>query len=298
MLSYKLAQYSTLKTQHLTLREMKFKNDIHNNRARVGATIFAILLLIFIFFFGLTYLNPPPEDGIAINFGYEESGSGNTASSEKVVEPVEKSTQAETTPTETTPTITDQVATQETIDAPAVEKKEDPKPKTEKVEEKKEPVKEEPKPSNDLLDRLDKTKNQKEASNNDGNKTGEGEKKGGGDQGDPSGDPNSPNREGNGGIGNSGNYRLGTRAALNKPKPAYVCNEEGRVVVKVWVDRSGKVVRAVPGEAIPDGGPASTTAANCLLSKAKEAALKTTWHGDTNAAERQQGYIIYNFSKN
>jgi len=277
---------------------MKLKNDIHHNRARAGSTIFAIALLLFIFFFGLTYLNPPPEDGIAINFGYEESGSGNTASSEKVTEPVEKSTQTETTPTETTPEIIDDVVTQETTDAPAVEKKEEEKQKVEKVEEKKEPVKEEEKkPSNDLLDRLDKTKNQKEASNNDGNKSGEGVKTGGGDQGDPNGDPKSQNREGNGGIGNSGNYRLGNRKALNKPKPDYVCNEEGRVVVKVYVNRSGKVVRAIPGEVIPNG-PASTTAANCLLSKAKEAALKTTWHGDPNAAEQQQGYIIYNFSKN
>ncbi len=277
---------------------MKLKNDIHNNRARVGATIFAIILLLFIFFFGLTYLNPPPEDGIAINFGYEESGSGNTASSEKVTEPVEKSTQAETTPTETTPQIIDDVVTQETTDAPAVEKKEDPKPKVEKVEEKKEPVKEEPKkPSNDLLDRLDKTKNQKEASNKEGNKSGEGVKTGGGDQGDPNGDPKSPNRVGNGGIGNSGDYRLGSRKALDQPKPKYICNEEGRVVVKVYVNPSGVVVRAVAGVAI-DGGPASTTAAKCLLSKAKEAALKTTWHGDPNAPKEQRGYIIYNFSKN
>ena len=46
------------------------------------------LLLLFIFFFGLTYLNPAPNSGPVINFGFDEQGAGETASSEQVDEPV------------------------------------------------------------------------------------------------------------------------------------------------------------------------------------------------------------------
>ena len=89
---------------------------------------------------------------------------------------------------------------------------------------------------------------------------------------------------------------MGGRNALAKPKPKYICDEDGRVVVRVYVDRNGKVLNAIAGDAITNG-PASTTSADCLLSKAKEAALKTTWQPDPNAKEQQIGYIIYNFEK-
>ena len=68
------------------------------------------------------------------------------------------------------------------------------------------------------------------------------------------------------------------------------------MVVRVYVDRAGKVFKAIPGDAI-ENGPASTTSASCLLDEAKNAALKTTWQPDPKAKEQQIGYIIYNFSK-
>lgn len=53
-----------------------------NKRRGLIATIFYHVALVLLFiFFGLTYQDPPPEDGIAINFGYEEDGSGNTTQS-------------------------------------------------------------------------------------------------------------------------------------------------------------------------------------------------------------------------
>jgi protein TonB len=275
---------------------MNWPNDIHNKRARIGTAIFMTLLLLFIFFFGLTYLNPPPNSGPVINFGFDEQGAGETASSEQVDEPVQEQQQEVTPPpTESTPVVTDEVTTQDVEEAAVVEKKEDPKPPVEQPKEVKDPPKEDPKPSNDLMDRLNKTKNQQDASKNDGNKSGEGVTSGSGDQGKETGDRKSQSREGQGGPGD-GNYRLGGRNALNKVKPPYDCPEEGRVVVKVYVDRSGKVVRAVPGEAI-DNGPASTTSASCLYNEAKNAALKTTWQPDPKAKEQQMGYIVYNFVK-
>lgn len=274
---------------------MNWPNDIHNKRARIGTAIFMTLLLLFIFFFGLTYLNPPPNSGPVINFGFDEQGAGETASSEQVDEPVQEQQQEVTPPpTESTPVVTDEVTTQDVEDAAVVEKKKDPKPKVETPKKTKEELEQERKKKE--MDALfGKVSNESDASKNDGNKSGEGVTQGGGDQGKETGERNSQSREGQGGPGD-GNYLLGGRSALNKVKPKYPCSAEGRVVVKVYVDRSGKVIKAVPGESITNG-KSSTTADGCLYNEAKKAALKTTWQPDSKAKEQQIGYIIYNFEK-
>lgn len=91
-----------------------------------------------------------------------------------------------------------------------------------------------------------------------------------------------------GGVG-GGNYQLGHRKALRKPKPEYNCNEQGTVVVAIVVDPSGKVIEARPG----DRG--TTNTASCLLEQAKQAALLTSWQPDPDAPQRQIGKIIYSF---
>ena len=267
------------------------KIDIHHKRARAGTSIFVVLLLIYLFFFGLTYIDPAPVGGIPISFGYEDNGSGNSTSAP----PPSKATPP--TPVEQTAETVDNVTTQDVDDAIAVNKEEKKEEKKEAQkdpvkdpvkEESKDPVKEDPKPSDKLSQSLGKVSSQDDAG------TGEGDKTGGSDQGRIDGDKTSKSREGTGGNGN-GNYRLDGRGALFQPTPTYDCSEEGRVVVKVYVNRLGKVVNAISGEKIPNG-PGSTTAASCLLKRAKEAALKTTWSADSKALEQQTGYIIYNFS--
>ena len=104
------------------------------------------------------------------------------------------------------------------------------------------------------------------------------------------GDSNASGYYGNGGSGSGGNYRLGNRKALTMPKPTYDCNEEGKVLVSISVDNSGNVISAQPGV------KGTTNSANCLLERAKEAALKTKFNSDSNAPSKQVGTIIYNFS--
>jgi hypothetical protein len=87
-----------------------------------------------------------------------------------------------------------------------------------------------------------------------------------------------------------GNYRLGNRQALSKPKPAYECNEEGNIYVSITVDKSGNVVSAQPG------AKGTTNSAPCLLESAMDAALKTKFSPDQTAPAKQIGLIIYNFS--
>jgi periplasmic protein TonB len=267
------------------------KQDQRNSK--IVTALFHILLLFLFFFVGLQYMDPPPEDGIAINFGYDADGFGNSESAptETAVTQPNPQTQQQ----ETTDSPDEEVITQEVEEAPAIAK---PTPTTTpKKPEPTKPVeapkptetKPDPKPSNALSSAL--------KSSQSGKGAGEGETQGGGDQGDPNGDPNSTSREGAGGTGSGGNYRLGNRQALQRPKPEYDCPAQGRVVVAVYVNREGVVVEAVPGERVPNG-PSSNTSNQCLFDKARDAALKTRWQGDPNAVERQKGYIIYDFSKN
>lgn len=238
------------------------------------------MLLLLFWFFGLSYMEPKPEDGIVINFGQvAEAGGEEFLPTEQAEE-----AQPEEAVTETQEAV-EEVLTQETTDAPAVTTQKKEKPKEEKP-------KEDPKPKVDskLSDALKGIKNNPAS--------GEGPNTGAGDQGDPNGDPTSKSYTGGGGggAGGNGNYLLGNRRALSTPKPDYNCPEQGKVVVAIYVNRQGKVVQAIPGERIP-GGASTTTTSSCLFDKAKAAALSTNWQGDPDAPDLQKGYIIYNFQK-
>ena len=81
------------------------------------------------------------------------------------------------------------------------------------------------------------------------------------------------------------------RLAVRKVKPDYSCEEFGKVVVRVWVNREGITIKAEPGIR------GTTESASCLFTEAKHAALKTTWTPYFNAPEIQIGQITYNFHK-
>jgi hypothetical protein len=133
-----------------------------------------------------------------------------------------------------------------------------------------------PGPSNELSNRLNGF------GKPGGTSSGQGSTNGVGDQGSPNG---------TGGSG-GGNYQLGTRSAIERPIPRYNCDGEGIVVVKIYVDRNGVVKRA-DGQ----GEKGSTTANECLIRRAEEAALKTKWNPDPNSPELQVGTIRYNFQR-
>ena len=172
-------------------------------------------------------------------------------------------------------------------------------------------VKVAPKPSKSTSDALSNILNRD-------NKSGDGTDKIGGNKGKASGDPNATGYNGGGGTGTgsgggngsgqglgtgsgygngsgsgtgngNGNYQLGNRKALSKPQPNYLCNEEGIVVVKIAVDKTGRVISADPG------ARGTTNAAKCLLDQAQLAAINTKWQSDANAPDKQVGKIVYNF---
>lgn len=310
---------------------MAFLDTSHKRKSAVMTSIIAVLMLILMFLFGLTYLDPPEEFGIAVNFGTTDYGSGNQQPTEalkpasqsepepieEVMEEVQEAVVEESTTTESSPAETsEEVVTQNNDEAIAIKKREeaqrkaeaDAKAEAERLAEAKKKAEAERQAEIERQrlaeqQRIEKQKAEEAAkrknldalmggfSDTDGKADGgEGDDNKAGDKGKETGDPNASGYYGIGGDGSGGNYRLGNRKALHKPKPDYPCNEEGRVVVTINVDRSGKVISAQPG------AKGTTNSAPCLLTEAKEAALKTKFNNDSKAPEKQVGAIIYNFS--
>jgi colicin import membrane protein len=115
----------------------------------------------------------------------------------------------------------------------------------------------------------------------------------GGNQGVPTGDPNAgkygPGGSGSGDQGSGVSFSLSGRSATSLPKPKYPGNDAGIVVVKVTVDKYGKVTAAEPGSR-------GTTIMNQQFwNEAKSAALKTKFNLDEKAPAFQQGTISYRF---
>jgi TonB family protein len=136
-----------------------------------------------------------------------------------------------------------------------------------------------------------RTKNALAGSRNSGTtSTSEGVTGGTGNQGSVTGSVDSKNRGEGSGTGNSGvSYELAGRGFQKLPLPKYDYQGEGRVVVEVSVDRSGKVTQAVPGVR------GSNTLDEYLLRVAKEAALEAQFEVKADAPLVQKGTITYNF---
>ena len=263
---------------------------------RKSAAITAVILILFIlgiFNFGMQYLDPPEEYGVAINFGDMNVGSGvSVLKSQKTTPKEEVKTPAVTSPLKvvTKETLVEKIITEETTkEFPIVGKVAEEKPTlVEDVVKKETPkVVTKPKPSKESLDALNKLLN---GNSFDGKPKGEGDAAVDGLKGDKDGEPISSKYYGNKGSAAGGNYNLAGRKALSTPKKQPDCQEEGVVVVRITVAKNGKVVSAIPGV------KGSTNTAPCLKKAAKEAALSTIWNSDGAAPEIQIGTIIYKFS--
>jgi hypothetical protein len=254
---------------------------ILDTKHKKKASLFTIIILIVfvwgIFSFGMQYQDPPIEYGIAINFGTSDEGRKkpkNIASKLPVQENQEKKSEetVEDIPEEIK---NDEVLSQADKDTPTIEKpKEDAEPTPKK------PSKNTLKAFDDLL----------KGDTSDGKPKGDGDAIQQGVKGSENGNPASTKYYGNTNKSGDPNYNLAGREAQLTPQKRPDCQIEGKVVVEVYVDRNGKVIRANPGV------KGSTVTQPCLLKPAREAALSTTWNADPNAPKAQKGTIIYIFS--
>jgi hypothetical protein len=279
----------------------------------------AILVLLFFIRFWPPY-NPENNaalasggggGGVTVNFGDSDLGSGANYKSEVL----EVKNEAKQTPAKATPeeAIITQENTADDVNDVIIPVKEKPKKNTPVVKPEAKPVPEKPKVSNSTNDALSSILK-------GSNKGGDGDDKVAGNKGKANGSLGSNGYYGTGGSGGgtgggngTGNgigtgsgygpgsgggsgggsgYSLGNRKALSKPAPKYTCDEAGKVVVEVTVDQTGRTISATAGI------KGTTNTASCLLEQAKIAAMNTKWSPDSEAAAKQVGKIVYNFSLN
>lgn len=247
----------------------------------ITSILFVIMFLLF-FFLGLSYLDPPPENGIAINFGTTDVGMGDIQPTEAIQSAPQPTTAQPTAASE------DEVLSQDIEDAVVMKetKKEKPTKSTTKEEVKPKPV-ESPKPSKSTSDALSSLLN---GPKSDGKANGgEGNDNLAGDKGNPNGDPYANSYYGSGGGSGGGRgWGLNGRKLSATGKEVQKCNEFGTVVVQITVNRSGNVIAAKYTKGTTNTNP-------CLVEPALATARKYKWQPDSNAPETQIGFITVNF---
>jgi colicin import membrane protein len=287
----------------------QFPSD--KGKGLVGTILFHVVVIVVLVLAGFTSTPVTIEEGLLVNFGTEEFGSG-------LIEPSEGSVQLPSTlpPSQSTALPTqsqeEKINTQEfdeeapvvkkVINDPELEKKrldeieankklkaeqEAERKRLEQEELERKRKEEELRKSQEATDRV---ANALAAGRNTGTtSTGGGVTTGTGNQGVVTGSVDSKIRGDGSGLGTDGtSYNLAGRKALALPEPKYEYQVEGSVVVEIRVDSQGKVTSATAGV------KGSTTLDANLLRVAREAALLAKFDPKTDQIA-QVGTITYIF---
>jgi len=295
------------------------KIDKDKRRGIIGTIIVHILVILSLFLIALrTPLPLPGEEGVEVNFGYDETGYGQvqsetpppqakptpppkTVQPQPKPQPVEDKEELIEQNIEEVPVIEEKV--EEKPEEVKEEPKEEPEEKTEPEEEvKEEPeetpvdstyiteeVVEEPEPVPDPEPVVNQRALFKGSANNNTQGTNQGIAGGVGDQGKPQGFKDSDKYDGRGGKGNGTSFYLGGRGSLYLEEPSTNFKEQGTVKVDIWVDRNGVVQKAqvkAKGTDILDQN---------LRRLAVEAAKNSKFESDPKADNLQRGTITYKF---
>mgnify|MGYP000149910805 CR=1 FL=1 len=295
---------------------MAFLDTKHKKNSFTITTLLLSVLMLVLFYIGLTYMNPPEENGISVNFGTTSFGSGKVQPKEKIRSepldtPPEETMQEEVVEEQIQEQIPEQevakeapaekLLTQESEESIKIKQQQQARKKAADAAQKaKAETARVAKEKRDAEEKIRKEKAAKKAkldammgglNKSDGTASGsEGDDNKAGDKGQPDGDPYATSYYGSPGSGTgTGAYGLNGRSLVNKGKVAQDCNESGRVVVKIIVDRNGKVVSATPGV------KGTTNNSDCLLEPAKRTAFMHKWNLDSNAPSKQVGFVVVNF---
>jgi len=278
-----------------------FQTKHEQNSAKITALITVILVLL-LFVMGTTYMDPPEEYGVAVNFGNSPVGTGNVQPTEPIKSQptediVKENTEADKAQPEETSEAdskSEDVLTTESPEAISIKKAKEAEAKAKAEAERLEQLKKaeeerKAKEEKDKKDKLDALIGG--VTNSDGpTSEGEGPGDGPGDNGDLDGSPYAPYNgtpgSGSGGMG----YGLNGRG-----KPTYKVfegcdNEYGLIVIDIVVNQSGKVIEATPGVR------GSNNATTCLKAQAKKIAMSYKWPADSKAPARQYGKVSVNFT--
>lgn len=290
--------------------ERSFRTRKNSLALFITVSIHAIILLI-LFYTILQTPDPPFEDsagGMAVNFGFDEAGSGDVQPMSYDPGPMSNTAPAaaSSAPAQSAPEeqLSEEESETEVVAPKVVEKKPKPTPKPNPET----TFKPQPKTNTTTTTNTKpatttantppapKAENvfTKGAYGKPNNSTGDGTGGGQGDQGKPNGDPNSKNYLGDGGFGDNpgsgglgkGGYSLAGRKKTAIPDPVK-CDTRGTVVVAIKVNREGKVVSATVNRL------KSTAVDECNTANALSAARKATFNADPDAPEIQEGTITY-----
>ncbi len=291
---------------------MSFLDTRHKKKSFTLTTALLSALLLLLFYIGLTYMEPPIENGITVNFGTTEFGMGEEQPKEKVQSrPAEEKevVQEEVQEEEAAPP--EEVASEEVTEKPAEKLLTREEEEAIKIKQQREAEQREAAARKARAEQLarekkaaeDKARQEQEAkkkkldelmgglNKSDGAAQGsEGDDQQAGDKGQPDGDPYGTSYYGSPGTGSgTAGYGLNGRSLVSKGKVQQECNEEGRVVVQIVVDRNGKVVDATPGVR------GTTNNDPCLLEPARKTAFMHRWNVDSKAPSQQVGFVVVNF---
>ena len=263
-----------------------------NRRTALKITfIVGLSIIILLFSLGLTYYEPPISYGVQVSFGNSDTQKSllNSKSETQSVLPSEPNL------VQSSPEIVEKSELQETDvvytdDQSVLSIDEQLVDSTNEIEESKTTKQIEEKPKEPVIS--EQTRNL--VSNLVNNEDEEGESDTDDtimqNQGIAEGDPyaNSYYDEKNSsGAGRS--HGLNGRSLIDRGKQVQKCNEQGIVVVRISVDKTGQVVVAVP---IAKG---STNLHPCLREPAIKTAMLHRWNEDPKAPSKQLGYIVVEF---
>lgn len=277
---------------------MAFLQTTYEKKSFWTTAFILLAVLLLLFFAGLRYLDPPPENGILIAFGNTDPGNSLT-----LAPPIQAATEETIVPEMNAAPEVKEVLVEDlvsgaleevltTADSELILPKELAEKAAESVPEKVPETVPEKIPEKVIQQASAATKaalanilGAKEAQGsgigNDGKSANQG-------LSDGSKYANSFYGSTTGEVQGFG-FGLAGRSLASKGSVTPDCNEEGRVVVAITVDRSGKVIAADPGV------KGSTNNAPCLLAPAKATAFMYQWAPDTEAPEKQIGFVVINF---
>ncbi|MBK5285484.1 MAG: hypothetical protein JJE25_08765 [Bacteroidia bacterium] len=245
---------------------MEQEEKKEKRKGMVGTLTVHGLLFLLLFLYKIMAPEPPQEEGgLLINFGTSETGLGTKENASTSSLPTVKQTayEKEVVTQDLEPTVAIKKTTKKVV-APVV-----------KVSEKKqtEPV------VNPNAMYKGRDSNSKSGS--------EGVTHGEGNQGDPNGDPSSPNYTGTKGSG-IGSFDLAGRSILRKPIINDKSQETGKVILDIVVGKDGNVTGVSQGRG-------TTTSSLHLIELAKKAARETKFSISGTGAEIQRGTITFIF---
>lgn len=278
---------------------MKYLKTKHQKNSAKLTALITIILVLLLFVVGTTYMDPPEEYGVAVNFGNSNVGKGKVQplkpvkSEPRKVEELPEPEQTTSEPIKASET-KEEVLTEDNSEAIAIKKQKEAEAKAKAIADAQAKAE---------AERIAKEKREQEekkkkldaliggVSKSDGRETGsQGNDNIAGDKGQLDGNPYAPSYFGGQGSGSGGvGYGLNGRGNASFKRLKQDCNESGMVIVRIVVNKSGNVIEATPGV------KGTTNTAKCLLDPAKKIALSHKWPSDSKAPTRQIGFVSVNF---